>query len=78
MSTAAERRVRADPASDVQPPTMLPDETVVPLTNLPTAHPSEESAPVTPVVAPASQDTPDHAEGDRERSSTAEGGSPPG
>ena len=57
---------------------MLQEETVVPLTNLPTAHPSEESAPVTPAVPPASQQTPDHAEGDREPSSTAEGGSPPG
>jgi hypothetical protein len=57
---------------------MLQEETVVPLTNLPTAHPSEESAPVTPAAPPASQDAPDHAEGDGGRSSTAEGGSPPG
>ena len=56
--------------------TMPPDETVVPLTSLPTAHPTEESEPATPVVAPASQDDPDHAEGDGERS--AEGDSPPG
>ena len=53
---------------------MLPEETVVPLTPLPTAHPSEESTPATPAVAPASQDTPD----DEERPGTAEGGPPPG
>jgi hypothetical protein len=57
---------------------MLLEETVVPLTNLPTAHPSEESAPVTPAAPPASQETPDHAEGDGEPSNAAEGGSPPG
>ena len=57
---------------------MPPDETVVPLTNLPTAHPTEESEPATPVVAPASQDTPDHAEDDGEPSSTAGGDSPTG
>ena len=51
---------------------MWPDETVVPLTNLPTAHPTEESEPATPVVAPASQDTPDHAEDDGERSAGGE------
>jgi len=55
---------------------MWPDETVVPLTNLPTAHPTEESEPATPIVAPASQDTPDHAEDDGERS--AGGDSPAG
>jgi hypothetical protein len=59
-------------------PAVLPQETVVPLTNLPTAHPSEESTPVTPVAPPASQDTADHSEVDGQRSSTAEGGSPPG
>ena len=30
---------------------MWPDETVVPLTNLPTAHPTEESEPATPIVS---------------------------
>ena len=53
---------------------MLPEETVVPLTPLPTAHPSEESTPATPAAAPASHDTPD----DAERPSTAEGDSPAG
>jgi hypothetical protein len=57
---------------------MLQEETVVPLTNLPTAHPSEESAPLTPAAPPASQETPGHEEGDGEPSSTAEGGSPAG
>jgi hypothetical protein len=57
---------------------MLPDETVIPLTNLPTAHPTEESTPATPVAAPASQNAPDHAERDGEQSSTAGGDPPPG
>jgi hypothetical protein len=57
---------------------MLQEEIVVPLTNLPTAHPSEESAPVTPAAPPASQETPDHAEGDGERSSTPEDAAPRG
>jgi hypothetical protein len=55
-------------SSDMDRPVMLPEDTVVPLTNLPTAHPSEESTPVTPVAPPASQDPAD----------PAEGGSPPG
>ena len=55
-------------SSDMERPAILPAGTVVPLTNLPTAHPSEESTAVTPVAPPASQDTPD----------PAEGGSPPG
>jgi hypothetical protein len=57
---------------------MLPDETVIPLTSLPTAHPSEETTPVTPVVPPASHDTPDHALGEEDRPSTMEGDSPAG
>lgn len=44
------------------------EETVVPLTPLPTAHPSEESTPDTPAVAPASHDTPDRAADDEEPS----------
>ena len=43
------------------------EATVVPLTTLPTAHPSEESTPATPAAPPASHDS--------ERSSTAEGDS---
>ena len=42
---------------DVERPTTLPEGTVVPLTALPTAHPSEESTPVTPAAPPASHDS---------------------
>ena len=44
------------------------EATVIPLTTLPTAHPSEESAPATPAAPPAAS----HAS---EWSSTAEGDS---
>ena len=57
---------------------MLPDETVIPLTSLPTAHPSEETTSITPVVPPASRDTLDHALRDEDRPTTVEGDSPPG
>ena len=50
--------LETDPVQRHGGPVMLQEETVVPLTNLPTAHPSEESAPVTPVVPPASQRDP--------------------
>jgi hypothetical protein len=65
MPNADELRSRR--GRDVEPPTTLPEETVVPLTALPTAHPSVESTPATPAAPPASHDS--------ERSSTAEGDS---